>query len=76
MYAMSEHTYYCYDDESAENVCDNMAELQIRRMIVVNRDKRLVGAVSFGNLAQAANASTIGQAEQQITAPYSQIKAA
>ena len=66
--AMTPQTFYCYDDQTAEEICQNMAELQIRRMPVVNRDKRLVGAVSFGDLAQAVQAQAVGQAEQQITA--------
>lgn len=65
---MSPQTYYCYDDQTADEICQNMAELQIRRMPVVNRDKRLVGAVSFGDLAQATQDQKIGQAEQKITA--------
>lgn len=65
---MTPKTYYCYNDQTAEEVCENMAELQIRRMPVVNRDKRLVGVVSFGDLAQATQYDTIGEAEQKITA--------
>ncbi len=69
---MTPQTYYCYDDQTAEEICQNMAELQVRRMPVVNRDKRLVGAVSLGDLAQATQAQTVGQAEQQITAQLAQ----
>ena len=69
---MTPKTYYCYDDQSAEDICENMAELQIRRMPVVNRNKRLVGVVSFGDLAQAANNKSVGEAEQQITAQCAQ----
>jgi CBS domain-containing protein len=65
--AMSQQTFYCYDDQTAEEICQNMGELQIRRMPVVNRDKRLVGVVSFGDLAQYAETQNVGQAEQQIT---------
>ena len=64
---MSPKTYYCYDDQSTQEVCDNMADLQIRRMPVVNRDKRLVGILSFGDLAQTSKHETVGKAEQQIT---------
>jgi CBS domain-containing protein len=69
---MTQKTFYCYDDQTAEEICENMAELQIRRMPVVNRDKRLVGVVSFGDLAQNAQPKTVGQAEQQITAQLNQ----
>lgn len=64
---MTPKTYYCYDDQNVEEVCDNMGEIQVRRLPVVNRDKRLVGIVSMGDLAQEANRANVGQTEQQIT---------
>jgi CBS domain-containing protein len=43
---------YCFEDEDIESVARNMAELQVRRLPVVNRDKRLVGIVSLGDLSR------------------------
>lgn len=65
---MTPKTYYCYDDQDVEDVCNNMGEIQVRRLPVVNRNKRLVGIVSMGDLAQAASRPNVGQTEQQITA--------
>ncbi len=65
---MTAKTYYCYDDQHVEEVCNNMGEIQVRRLPVVNRDKRLVGIVSMGDLAQQASRPNVGQTEQQITA--------
>ena len=65
---MTPKTYYCYDDQDVEDVCNNMGEIQVRRLPVVNRDKRLVGIVSMGDLAQSASRPNVGQTEQQITA--------
>jgi CBS domain-containing protein len=48
---MSPEVKYCFEDEDVEHVSQNMAELQVRRLPVVNRDKRLVGIVSLGDLA-------------------------
>jgi CBS domain-containing protein len=64
---MTPKTYYCYDDQDVEEVCNNMGEIQVRRLPVVNRDKRLVGIVSLGDLAQETSRANIGQTEQQIT---------
>jgi CBS domain-containing protein len=50
--AMSPRVLYCYDDQSVNEILENMAEEQVRRMPVVNRDKRLVGVVSIGDLSQ------------------------
>ncbi len=64
---MTPKTYYCYDDQSTEEICQNLSEIKVRRLPVVNRDKRLVGIVSMGDLAQAAEQAQIGKTEQQIT---------
>ena len=48
---MSPDIKYLYDDESVEDAARNMATLQVRRLPVLNRDKRLVGIVSLGDLA-------------------------
>ncbi len=50
---MSEGVCYCFDDDDIEDVSSQMADLQVRRMPVVDRDKRLVGVVSIGDLSQA-----------------------
>lgn len=73
---MTAKTYYCYDDQDIEEVCNNMGEIQVRRLPVVNRDKRLVGVVSMGDLAQSASRPNIGQTQQQITAGVQQHKQA
>jgi len=51
---MSQEMKYCFEDEAVEHVAENMAELQVRRLPVLNRDKRLVGIVSLGDLATQA----------------------
>lgn len=48
---MSLDIKYIYEDESIEDAARNMSELQVRRLPVLNRDKRLVGIVSLGDLA-------------------------
>lgn len=73
---MTQKTYYCYDDESVDEVCENMGDIQVRRLPVVNRDKKLVGVVSFGDVAQAAPKDKVGEAQQQITAETARKKAA
>jgi CBS domain-containing protein len=48
---MSQEVLYCYDDEGLDDVARQMRELQIRRMPVLNREKRLVGIISLSDLA-------------------------
>jgi CBS domain-containing protein len=44
---------YCYDDQDVDEVARNMADLGVRRLPVVNRDKRLVGFVALSNIVHA-----------------------
>jgi CBS domain-containing protein len=54
--AMSPKILYCFDDQTVEDVLSNMGHNQVRRLPVVNRDKRLVGVVSLGDLVKASEA--------------------
>jgi CBS domain-containing protein len=49
---MSEHVEYCYDDEDLDRVAEGMAQVRVRRLPVVNREKRLVGILSLGDVAR------------------------
>ena len=56
--AMTDEVMYCFEDEDIQHICQNMAEIQVRRLPVVNREKRLVGIVSLSDLAKKeANAA-------------------
>src|ERR1043165_7480568 len=59
---------YCYEDVELEHVAKNMASEKVRRLPVVNRDKRLVGIVSLGNLAQT-EAKSASKAVRGVTKP-------
>ena len=47
----TEQVLYCYEDEELDHVAKNMSDIQVRRLPVVNREKRLVGIVSLADLA-------------------------
>lgn len=48
---MSSEVLYCFDDQEIKDIARNMGEVKVRRLPVVNREKRLVGIVSLGDLA-------------------------
>jgi CBS domain-containing protein len=48
---MSGDVKYCFDDEDVDDVLRNMGDLQVRRLPVLNRDKRLIGIIALGDLA-------------------------
>ncbi len=60
---------YCFEDEDTAHVARNMGELQVRRLPVVNRDKRLVGILSLADLAQAERAKRVADALREIAQP-------
>jgi len=49
---MSPEVRYVFEDEGLEHIAENMAEQQVRRLPVVNREKRLVGILSLGDIAR------------------------
>lgn len=67
---MTSDIKYCFDDQSIDEVTRNMGDLQVRRLPVVNRDKRLVGILSLGDLAVENQwADEAGEALSQISQP-------
>ena len=48
---MSEQIRFCFEDEDTQEVSRKMSDWAVRRLPVLNRDKRLVGIVSLGDLA-------------------------
>ena len=59
---MTDRVLYCFEDEDADAAIANMSKLQVRRLPVVNRDKRLVGIISIGDLATKHSAQKAGKA--------------
>jgi len=66
---MSDEVKYCFADEEAEDVLENMGEIQVRRLPVVDREKRLVGIVSITDLAGNGEALAVGEALGHIARP-------
>lgn len=52
---MSQKVFYCFEDDGIEEAARCMAEHQVRRLPVLNRDKRLVGIVALADLAQTGD---------------------
>ena len=67
---MSEGIAWAYEDESVEQVTKIMSERQVRRLPVVNRDKRLVGIVALGDFAvEKSEILPAAQALSEISKP-------
>jgi CBS domain-containing protein len=64
--AMHEGVRYLFEDQSIEEAADSMAQNKVRRMPVLDRDKRLVGVVSLGDIAACGEQDCAGRALEEI----------
>jgi CBS domain-containing protein len=68
--AMSQGVEYCFEDDDVNVAARLMREKQIRRLVVLNRDKRLTGIVSLGDLAvESRDRHTAGQTLEAVSRP-------
>ena len=66
---MSPEVMYCFEDDDTDAVARNMADIKVRRLPVVNRDKRLVGIIALGDLAVVEGPRAAGEAVSGISQP-------
>ena len=57
---MTRDVKYVYEDETIDDLARNIAILQVRRLPVLSRDKRLVGIVSLSDLAATPVIEPVG----------------
>jgi CBS domain-containing protein len=66
---MSNKVLYCYEDDSCEDCAENMARNKVRRLPVMNKEKRLVGIVTLGDLAVRHEKPIAHEAHKAICMP-------
>jgi CBS domain-containing protein len=49
---MSDDVFWCYEDDAIKDVAGKMREKNVRRMVLLTRDKRLAGVVSIGDISK------------------------
>jgi len=64
---MTPSVEYCFDDEETDAVLRRMEERQLRRFIVVDRNKKLVGIVALGDLSEHEDRERVGETLQGIS---------
>jgi CBS domain-containing protein len=67
--AMTANVEYCFMDDDIRTVLQHMADKQVRRLIVVDHSKKLVGIVALGDLSQEASEREAGEALESISEP-------
>ena len=67
---MTPDIVYCFEDQDVQEAAKLMKEHQIRRLVVLNPDKRLVGIVSLGDLAvETGDEKLVGQTLEHVSLP-------
>lgn len=57
---MTKKVYYCAESDTTEEIAQNMAENEVRRLVVLNNrtDKRLVGVVALSDIVNASSTNS------------------
>jgi len=63
---MTKEVHFCFEDDDVEECANQMKENGVKRVLVLNHDKRLVGVVSIGDLSKV-NESGAGDALKDIS---------
>lgn len=58
---MTSDILYCWETDDPDHVARNMGQNKVRRLPVLNAEKRLVGIISLGDLASNSNHELCGQ---------------
>jgi CBS domain-containing protein len=67
---MTSDIAYCFEDDDVQKAASAMEERQIRRLIVLDRDKGLAGIVSLGDLAvHTADDRLAGEVAEAVSEP-------
>ncbi|HEX6721291.1 MAG TPA: CBS domain-containing protein [Burkholderiaceae bacterium] len=66
---MSRQPLWCFEDQPVDDVLAYMRKAQVRRLPVIDRENRLVGMVSLGDLAVKGDQDQAGSALRSISEP-------
>jgi CBS domain-containing protein len=63
---MTSDVYYCFESDDIEKCAEHMKDKDVRRMLVLDKNKRLVGVVSLGDISKSQE-DTAADALKDIT---------
>ena len=55
---MTEDVFWCFEDQDVKDVAERMRDKDVRRMLILNKGKRLVGVVSIGDISKVEEKET------------------
>jgi CBS domain-containing protein len=65
---MSKGIFYCRETEELADAAHTMEQHKVRRLPVINQDKRLVGILSVGDIARSKERSLCGEIVEAVAA--------
>ena len=72
---MMRNIAFCFEDDDVKEAAKHMSEKQVRRLLVMNRDQRLVGIASLGDLAvDTGDEKMAGKVLEEVSKPVHQGK--
>lgn len=67
---MTPGVVFCFEDSDITEAAQEMEQRQIRRLLVLSRNRRLVGIVSLGDIAtRAGNDRLVGEVLERVSEP-------
>jgi CBS domain-containing protein len=63
---MTKDVHWCFEDQDVTDVAEKMRDKDVRRMLILNKGKRLVGVVSIGDISKVEEKET-GKTLKDIT---------
>jgi CBS domain-containing protein len=67
---MTPGIHCCREDDDLAQAVRHMEELQVRRLPVINRSKRMVGMLSLGDVSHAASGNLVSEVARSVSAHH------
>jgi CBS domain-containing protein len=71
---MSKGIVFCRDEEELDDAARIMEQKKIRRLPVINKDKRMIGMLSLGDVSQAGSRELTGEVMKSVSAHHGSTK--
>jgi CBS domain-containing protein len=65
---MSKGIFYCRDTQDVADAARTMEQKKVRRLPVIDQDKRLVGILSVGDISRSSDRALCGEIVQAVSA--------
>ena len=67
---MTANIHCCREDEDLAKAVRHMEELKVRRLPVINKNKRMIGILSLGDIGQAAPVELLSECVRSVSAHH------